>query len=135
MNESEKIIKFLKMIPHPEGGHFVESYRDKNISIIYYLLKKNEKSHWHKLNKNEILHFYRGSPLLVYISKDEKTSITKVLGNDFNNNQYMHLVVNAHNWFSMESRGEFSLIGCTVSPPFEYDDFKLAPKGWFPKKK
>lgn len=51
MNKSDEIIKILHMIPHPEGGHFKESYRDKNISLIYYLLKKNEKSHWHRLKK------------------------------------------------------------------------------------
>ena len=57
-------------MPHPEGGHFKESYRDENISLIYYLLKKNEKSHWHRLTKNEILHFYDGDPLLVCLSKN-----------------------------------------------------------------
>ena len=62
MNNSEKLIKKLQMIPHSEGGHFKESYRDKNISLIYYLLKKNEKSHWHRLTKNEILHFLRWRP-------------------------------------------------------------------------
>ena len=70
MNNSEKLIKKLQMIPHPEGGHFKESYRDKNISLIYYLLKKNEKSHWHRLTKNEILHFYDGDPLIVFLSKN-----------------------------------------------------------------
>ena len=53
----------LNLIPHPEGGHLKESYRDENISLIYYLLRKNEKSHWHRLTKNEILHFYQGDPL------------------------------------------------------------------------
>ena len=70
MSNSEKLIKKLQMIPHPEGGHFKESYRDKNISLIYYLLKKNEKSHWHRLTKNEILHFYDGDPLIVSLSKN-----------------------------------------------------------------
>ena len=70
MIESKKIIKELGMIPHREGGHFIESYRDKNVSLIYYLLKKNEKSHWHKLKKNEILHFYDGDPLMVFVSID-----------------------------------------------------------------
>ena len=57
MDISDEIIKKLQMTPHPEGGYFKESYRDENISLIYYLLKKNEKSHWHRLTKNEILHF------------------------------------------------------------------------------
>ena len=132
MNDSEKIIKILKMNPHPEGGHFVESYRDDNISVIYYLLKNNEKSHWHKLTKNEILHFYKGDPLLVHISKDGKTTETKVLGKSTEHNQNLHIIVKANNWFGMETTGKFSLIGCSVSPPFNYSDFELAPKNWEP---
>ena len=122
------------MIPHPEGGHFVESYRDKNISVIYYLLRKNEKSHWHRLTKNEILHFYKGDPLSVYISVDEKKPIIKVMGNDVHNNQLVQIVIKANNWFSMETTGKFSLIGCTVAPAFNYSDFELAPKNWEPNK-
>ena len=135
MNKSDQIIKKLQMITHPEGGYFKESYRDENISLIYYLLRKNEKSHWHRLTKNEILHFYQGDPLSVYISKDGKTSITKVLGQNIDRNQYMHLVVNADNWFSMETKGKFSFIGCTVAPAFDYADFELAPQNWKPEKK
>ncbi len=59
MNNGDKIIKKLQMIPHPEGGHFKESYRDKNISLIYYLLKKNEKSHWHRLKKMKFFIFLK----------------------------------------------------------------------------
>ncbi len=72
MIDPEKLIEKLKMIPHPEGGYFAESFRDKenNVSLIYYLLKKNQLSHWHRLKKNEILHFYLGSPMSVYISQD-----------------------------------------------------------------
>ena len=89
MENADKIIKKLKMIPHPEGGYYSESFRDKDnkISLIYYLLRKNQRSHWHRLTKNEILHFYQGAPLSVSISKDGKTSITKVLGNNISNNQ------------------------------------------------
>ena len=70
MNDPEKLIKKLNMIPHPEGGYFAESFRDKNnnVSLIYYLLKKNQKSHWHRLTKNEILHFYSGDSLSIYTS-------------------------------------------------------------------
>jgi len=134
VTDSIEIIKALKMTPHPEGGHFKEFYRDKNVSVIFYLLKKNEKSHWHKLSKNEILHFYKGFPLLVKLYKDDKKINTKILGNNLNNNEDLNVVVKANTWFSMESSGEYSLIGCTVSPPFEYSDFELAPPGWTPIK-
>ena len=72
MNESEKLINKFGMVPHPEGGYFSESFRDQenNVSLIYYLLKKGQRSHWHRLTKNEILHFYKGDPLLVQVSKD-----------------------------------------------------------------
>ena len=132
MNNGEKLIKKLQMIPHPEGGHFKESYRDKNISLIYYLLKKNEKSHWHRLKKNEILHFYDGDPLLVYLSINGVTVQEIILDN--NEDKLSHFVIKSGTWFSMKSKGEYSLIGCTVAPPFDYDDFELAPKEWKPGK-
>ena len=134
MNNSDEIIKKLQMLPHPEGGYFKESFRNENISLIYYLLKKNEKSHWHRLTKNEILHFYNGDPLKLLISKDGKNIEEIILNNKINNDQIFHYIVKARTWFSMESQGEYSLIGCTVAPPFNYDDFELAPKNWKPGK-
>ena len=130
----DEIINVLKMTPHPEGGHFKELYRDKNVSVIFYLLKKNENSHWHKLSKNEILHFYKGFPLLVHLYKDGEKINTKILGNNLNNNEDLNIIIKANTWFSMKSSGEYSLIGCTVSPPFEYSDFELAPPDWAPIK-
>ena len=132
MNNSNKIIKKLQMIPHPEGGHFKESYRDNNISLIYYLLKKNEKSHWHRLKKNEILHFYDGDPLLVYLSINGATVQEIILDN--NEDKLSHFVIKSGTWFSMKTKGNYSLIGCTVAPPFDYNDLELAPKKWEPGK-
>ena len=134
MSDSDEIIEKLKMISHPEGGYFKESYRNENVSLIYYLLKKNEKSHWHRLTKNEILHFYDGDPLKLLISKNGKNIKEIILNNKNNNGQIFHYIVKAGTWFSMESQGEYSLIGCTVAPPFDYDDFELAPKKWKPGK-
>ena len=133
MNNGDKIIKKLQMTPHSEGGHFKESYRDKNISLIYYLLKKNEKSHWHRLKKNEILHFYDGDPLIVYLSKDGINTKQKILNNNLD--LLSHLVIKNGTWFSMKTKGEFSLIGCTVAPAFDYADFEIAPQYWEPEKK
>ena len=134
MSDSDEIIEKLKMIPHPEGGYFKESYRNENVSLIYYLLKKNEKSHWHRLTKNEILHFYNGDPLKLLISKDGKNIKKIILNNEINKGQIFHYTIKAGTWFSMESQGEYSLIGCTVAPSFDYDDFELAPKNWRPGK-
>ena len=134
MNDPEKLIKKLQMTQHPEGGYFSESFRDKNnnVSLIYYLLKKNQRSHWHRLTKNEILHFYDGSSLDVNISENSKITYTKILGRNIERNQNFHLVIKAGSWFSMTSNGDYSLIGCTVSPGFNYEDFELAPLEWNP---
>ena len=86
MNDAESIIKDLNLEPHPEGGHFVECFKTDSISIIYYLLKKNEKSHWHRLNKNENLHFYKGDPLIIFTSEDGIGFSSHIIGetNKFN---------------------------------------------------
>ena len=134
MDYSDKLIEQLEMNPHPEGGHYKESYRNNNISLIYYILKRGEKSHWHKLKKNEILHFYNGDPLEVFMSNDEITIKEITLSKEIKSGHFLHYVVKAGTWFCMESKGEYSLIGCTVAPPFDYKDFELAPKGWCPGK-
>ena len=132
MSSPKQLIKKLNMVSHPEGGHFSESFRDENnnVSLIYYMLQKNEWSHWHRLTKNEILHFYKGDPITIYISKDGINFTSIILGE--NNN--FHLVVEANNWFAMRSNGEYSLIGCTVAPGFDYTDFELASSDWKPEK-
>ena len=118
------------MVRHPEGGHYVEILKNENISQIYYLLKKNEKSHWHRIKKNEILHFYLGDPLEVYTSKDGINYDLFKLGSE---DKYVY-VVKANTWFAMRSSGSYSLIGCTVAPAFDFKDFELAPATWKPEK-
>ena len=134
MSIVNSIVDYHKMIPHPEGGYFAESFRDieNNVSLIYYLLKRDQTSHWHKLTKNEILHFYSGDTLSVFISEDGKNSTTKILGHNIDKNQNSHLIIKAGTWFSMKSNGIYSLIGCTVAPAFDYKDFELAPPKWSP---
>ena len=135
-NKCDKLIDELQLIPHPEGGHFVETFRDsKNqISHIYYLLKKGETSHWHKINKNELLVFYDGDPLQVLLSKDRVHTQKIIMGKDINNDHKYHFVVKAETWFSMVPLGQWSLIGCIVVPAFDYKDFELAPPSWYPGK-
>ena len=117
MENADSLIKKLSMISHPEGGHYVENFKDKDVSQIYYLLKKNE-----------ILHFYSGDPLEVYTSKDGISYDLILLGA---NNNYIFTVA-SNTWFAMRTSGNFSLIGCTVAPPFEFSDFELAPATWKP---
>ena len=130
MTDTQDLIKKLNMVAHPEGGHFSESFRDENnnVSLIYYMLQKNEWSHWHRLTKNETLHFYKGYPLTIFISNDGVDFISVILGEDDN----FHYTVEANNWFAMQSNGEYSLIGCSVAPAFDYNDFELAPADWKP---
>ena len=130
MTKPEDLIKKLNMVAHPEGGYFSESFRDdnNNVSLIYYLLQKNEWSHWHRLTKNETLHFYKGDPLIIYISKDGIDYSSVTIGEDNN----FHYTVRSQNWFAMKSSGAYSLIGCTVAPGFDYKDFELAPADWKP---
>ena len=130
MTDIQSLINNLKMVAHPEGGHFSESFRDENnnVSLIYYMLQKDEWSHWHRLTKNEILHFYKGDPLTIYISENGIDFISIIIGE--NNN--FHYTVKAESWFAMKSNGQYSLIGCTVAPGFNYEDFELAPENWKP---
>ncbi len=128
--KADSLIKKLNMISHPEGGHYVENFKNDNVSQIYYLLKKNEKSHWHRLTKNEILHFYSGDPLEVFTSSDGIDYELFSLGSD---DKYIY-TVKANTWFSMRSAGSYSLIGCTVAPAFDFNDFELAPATWRPEK-
>ena len=129
MQDADTLIKKMNMISHPEGGHYVEVLKNEHVSQIYYLLKKNEKSHWHKIKKNEILHFYLGDPLEVFTSSDGVDYDLFSLGSE---NNYIYTVL-SNTWFAMRSTGSFSLIGCTVAPAFDFKDFELAPRGWNPK--
>jgi len=137
MYKCDKIIEKLNLLPHPEGGHFTETFRDNEgqISHIYYLLKKGETSHWHKINKNELLVFYDGDPLLVLSSKNKIHTKEITIGKDLERGHKYHFVVRAKTWFSMVPLGKWSLIGCIVAPAFDYKDFELAPHNWSPGKK
>ena len=130
MSIVKSLIKQHKMIAHPEGGHYVEIFKNKDVSHIYFLLEQHEHSHWHRITKNETLHFYSGSPLLIYTSKDGDEFETNEIGskNNFNFN------IKKNIWFAMKSSGSYSLIGCTVAPAFEFSDLELAPKNWKPSK-
>ena len=128
MNISKSLIKYHKMIPHPEGGYYVEVIKDKHVSHIYFLLKKNQFSHWHRLKKNETLHFYSGSPLKIFTSKNGKNFQINKIGSK----KKFIFNVKKNTWFAMKSVGLYSLIGCTVAPAFKFSDLELAPRNWKP---
>ena len=130
MSIIESLIKYHEMIPHPEGGHYIEIFRNKNVSHIYFLLEEHEHSHWHRITKNETLHFYSGSPLKIFTSKDGNEFQVNEIGSK--NNFIFNVEKNT--WFALKSTGTFSLIGCTVAPAFEFGDLELAAKDWQPSK-
>ena len=130
METVKSLIEYHKMIPHPEGGHYVEVFKNKDVSHIYFLLEGHEHSHWHRITKNETVHFYSGDPLEIYTSKDGEEFETNQIGSK---NNFIYSI-EKNTWFAMKSSGLFSLIGCTVAPAFEFEDLELAPKDWKPSK-
>ena len=130
MSIIKTLIEHHKMTPHPEGGYYVEVFKNKDITHIYFLLEEHQRSHWHRITKNETLHFYSGSPLKIFTSKDGNEFKTNEIGSK--NNFIFN--IEKYTWFSMMPTGSYSLIGCTVAPAFEFSDLELAPKDWKPTK-
>ena len=130
MSIIKSLVNQYKLKPHPEGGYYREVFKNKDVSQIYFLLEGHQHSHWHRIAKNEILHFYLGSPLIIYTSKDGEEFQTNEIGSK---NKFI-FSIDKNTWFAMKPAGSFSLIGCTVAPAFEFDDLELAPKDWKPSK-
>lgn len=132
--EADRLIHLLDLKPHPEGGHFRETFRDGGgadgraySTAIYFLLKAGEVSRWHRVDAAEIWHFYRGAPLELKIGRDRY-----VLGSNIDEAQVPQLVVPAGAWQSARSLGDYTLVGCTVAPGFEFSKFEMAPDGFEP---
>lgn len=142
MSESltpERIIALLGMQPHPEGGHYVETYRDappgggRGVKTgIYFLLRAGERSHWHRVDAVEMWHWHAGGPLELSISEDGRSVDRLILGMDLLAGQRPQGVVPAHAWQAARPLEGWALVGCTVSPAFEFAGFEMAPEGWEP---
>ena len=137
---ADEIIETLGMQPHPEGGFFVETYRDTpagggraHSTGIYFLLREGDFSHWHRVDASEMWHWYAGSPLALHISEDASETTTHRLGNDLKAGERPQTVVPPHAWQAAESLGDWTLVGCTVAPGFEFSGFELAPRDWKPE--
>jgi uncharacterized protein len=123
----------LAMKPHPEGGSYVENFRDEASSAIYFLLEAGEVSTWHRLhNAAETWHFHAGAPLLLTLSPDGRETTHRRLGTDLAAGQRPQLVVPKGCWQTAVTLGSWTLAGCTVAPAFDFAEFELAPKGWHP---
>jgi predicted cupin superfamily sugar epimerase len=135
----DEIIEALSMQPHPEGGFYVQTFRDTNggerghSTAIYYLLKSGQRSHWHRVHDAaEIWHYYAGAPLALLRSEDGTSSETLKLGTDLAGGERPQAIIPANWWQSAETLGDFTLVGCTVSPGFEFSKFEMAPPDWAP---
>jgi uncharacterized protein len=133
------IIARLDLKPHPEGGHYRETFRDADRSndgrsastAIYFLLARGEHSHWHRIDAVEIWHYYAGSPLALQIHGGDVMQSIR-LGPDLAAGEVPQAIVPAHAWQSAQSTGDWTLVGCTVAPGFDFAAFELAPSGWEP---
>ncbi len=137
--DAADVIRLLALEPHPEGGHFRETFRDADGhggrahgTAIYYLLAQGERSHWHRVDAAEIWHFYAGAPLRLDVS-GAGMARSHTLGPDLLASHAPQAIVPARAWQAAESLGAWTLVGCTVSPGFHFPGFELAPPGWVPE--
>jgi predicted cupin superfamily sugar epimerase len=134
MARASDIIDALNMRPHPEGGHFVETFRDEagpdgraRSTAIYFLLQEGERSHWHRVDATEIWAWHAGAPLELSVAQQKVT-----LGADLAQGQSPHAIVPAHSWQTAISLGEWTLVSCIVAPGFEFSGFELAAPDFSP---
>lgn len=136
-----QIIKLLNLRPHPEGGWYGETFRAEaqdggrpSSTAIYYLLEADQVSAWHRVDADEVWHYYAGSPLVLTLSPPDGVGAKSLhLGSDLMAGQRPQAVVPAGWWQAAESLGAFSLVGCTVAPGFDFAGFELAPPNWRPR--
>ncbi|MGB7830949.1 MAG: cupin domain-containing protein [Xanthobacteraceae bacterium] len=134
-----EIIRLLGLKPHPEGGHFRQTFRDTQLidgkrpasTAIYFLLALGERSHWHRVDAVEGWHWHAGAALRLMIA-ERGTTNTVTLGPDLAAGQRPQAFVPFHAWQAAESLGDWTLVGCTVAPGFEWAGFEMAPKDWTP---
>ena len=134
---AEEIIRSLGLVPHPEGGHYRETFRDAPAgggseraasTAIYFLLQAGEISRWHRVDAAEVWHWHAGAPLELTTIEDGRKSVTR-LGCDLRLGERPQAVVPARAWQQAQSLGDWTLVGCTVAPGFEFSGFEMAPQG------
>jgi len=135
---ADRLIQQLGLEPHPEGGWYRETWRHVAPdggrgagTAIYFLLRDDERSGWHRVDADEVWHFYRGAPLELAVVEDGASRLER-LGPDLDSGERPQLVVPAGAWQRARSLGAFTLVGCTVSPAFDFSGFELAPDGFDP---
>lgn len=138
--EPDAIIAELGMLPHPEGGHYVETFRGHSPNVtgratctaIYFLLRAGERSHWHRVDADEVWLHHAGGPLTLSVVTAEGERIEHTLGSVLRQGQRPQAVVQSGAWQAAEPLGTYALVSCVVAPGFEFAGFELAPPGWEP---
>ena len=138
------IIRMLDLKPHPEGGHFRETFRDENTiatddggaraasTAIYFLLAHGEVSHWHRVDAVEIWHWHAGAPLQLSIAPPDGTITDLIVGSDLVEGERPQGIVPPGYWQSARSLGAWTLVSCTVAPGFLFEKFELAAPDFSP---
>jgi predicted cupin superfamily sugar epimerase len=141
MHDADTVIEALGLQPHPEGGWYTETWRADAPAgtrpagtAIYYLLRAGERSAWHRVDAGELWHYYAGAPLRLSIAAGSgaERPVVHELGPDIAAGQRPQVLVPPGDWQAAESAGAWTLVGCTVSPAFEFEGFELADPGWEP---
>jgi len=132
------VIQALDLRPHPEGGHYRETWRDAPVeggrgtaTVILFLLAIGERSHWHRVDAAELWLWHAGAPLRLEMSDGEGRE-QRLLGPDLAAGAALQAVVPAGHWQTAESLGLWTLVSCVVAPAFQFSGFELAPAGWEP---
>jgi len=134
---ADTLIQLLDLAPHPEGGWYGETWRGTQTprasgSSIYFLLEANQRSHWHTVDAVEIWHWYAGGPLALHVHQAGRTRV-ELLGNDFAADQRPQRIVPEGAWQQAVPMDGWVLVGCTVSPGFQFEGFHLAEPGFEPE--
>jgi uncharacterized protein len=134
-----QIIELLGLEPHPEGGFYRQTFADTpstggraHSTAIYYLLEGGTVGRWHRVDSAEVWHWYAGAPLSLTMSAHGGATTTQILGPDLASAQRPQVVIPPGRWQSARSLGDWTLVGCTVAPGFEFAHFEMAPEGWEP---
>ena len=140
MSEVDAIIEILKLKTHPEGGYYAETFVDQDdfdhdrkiASVIYYLLKYDQYSHWHRVDANECWFWHAGSPISLTMSSNGHDAVSEVLGPDVLRGNKPQIIVQKNWWQTAVSLGEWSLVSCVVTPAFRFSGFEVAEENWRP---
>ena len=136
---ADQIIAHLGLSPHPEGGHYrqtwVAMHGGTNAgratgTCIYFLLKQGEASHWHKVDATEIWFYHAGAPLILSLSANDQGPASDHLLTPDLTQGAPQIIVPAHHWQAARTTGDYTLVSCTVSPGFQFEGFTLAPQGF-----